>query len=102
MARSQTLTVTAASSIGVSGLLRRAEAGGDIVVERHGEAVAAVIGMDRLNQIRDIEADLRTAALVLTRVATDNGNRTSLDEIIARFGLTRDELVADLALDPDA
>ena len=102
MVPSQTLTVTAASSMGVPGLIRRAESGGDIVVERHGEAVAAVIGMDRINHIREIEADLRTAALVLTCVATDNGNRTSLDEVIARFGLTRDELGADLALDPEA
>lgn len=94
---SHTLTVTAASNMGVSGLIRSAEAGDDIIVERHGEPVAAVIAINRLNDIREIEADLRTAALVLTRGVTDNGNRTSLDDVITSFGFTRSELEVDSA-----
>jgi hypothetical protein len=34
-------------------------------------------------------ADLRDAALVLVRAATDTGARTSLDDVIAAFGFER-------------
>ena len=40
--RERTLSFTAASSRGVAGLVKDAERGEDIIVERHGRAVAAV------------------------------------------------------------
>lgn len=92
----QTLSVTDASARGVSGLVRAAEAGEDLVVERHGKPVAAIISVTRLNELAVLEADLRSAALVLARAATDDGNRTDLDAAIAAFGFDRSELEAEL------
>lgn len=86
------LSVTEASSRGVAGLLRDSEHGTDTVVERHGRPVGAVVSIQHFNEIREIEQDLRSAALVLSRAATDNGHRRDLDDVIAAFGFTRDEL----------
>jgi hypothetical protein len=46
------------------------------------------------------ETDLRSAALVLTRLVTDDGRRTDLDDVIAAFGFDRAELEAELDADP--
>lgn len=45
-------------------------------------------------RIDEATADLRDLALVVTRSATDNGHRTSLDDVIAAFGHTRESLAA--------
>jgi prevent-host-death family protein len=90
------VSVTEAARRGVAGLVRDAEAGQDIVVARRGQPVAAVIGMRRLTQLRELERDLRDVALVLARAATDNGHRTDLDSAIAAFGFARAELEAEL------
>ena len=42
-----------------------------------------------------LAADLRDLALVLSRVATDSGRRTSLDDVIAAYGHTRESLAED-------
>jgi antitoxin (DNA-binding transcriptional repressor) of toxin-antitoxin stability system len=98
----ETLSVTQAAERGVSALVRAAGEGHDVLVERHGRAVAAVVGMQRLAEIAELEADLRTAALVLTRLATDDGRRTDLDDAIAAFGFDRTELEAELDADQAA
>jgi prevent-host-death family protein len=77
----------------------RASEGHDIVVEKHGTPVAAVIGLARFEQLEDLEADLRSAALVLSRLATDNGVRIGLDEVIDSLGFNRAELEAELDAD---
>lgn len=86
------LSVTEASSRGVAGLLRDSERGADTVVERHGRPVGAVVSIQHFSELRELEQDLKSAALVLSRAATDNGHRTDLDDIIAAFGFTREEL----------
>lgn len=86
------LSVSEASSRGVAGLLKDSEQGTDTVVERHGRPVAAVISIQHFGELRELEQDLRSAALVLSRAATDSGHRTDLDEVITAFGFTRDEL----------
>lgn len=96
LAHENALSVTAASERGVSGLLKDAESGRDIVVERHGRPVAAIVGMRRLAELSELEADLRSAALVLSRAATDDGRWTDLDEVIAAFGFERAELESEL------
>jgi hypothetical protein len=53
---------------------------------------AAVVSMQRFAELQALEEDLRDLALVLTRVATDTGRRTSLDDALAAFGTTRAEL----------
>ena len=95
----ESVTVTEASRLGVSDLVRRASEGHDIVVEKHGTPVAAVIGLARFEQLEDLEADLRSAALVLSRLATDNGVRIGLDEVIDSLGFNRAELEAELDAD---
>ncbi|CAN5672829.1 hypothetical protein BH24ACT5_BH24ACT5_03060 [soil metagenome] len=96
LAGERSMSVTAANARGVSGLLEDAEAGADIVVERHGRAVAAIVSMRRLSELTTLEADLRSAALFLARVATDTGERTELDAAIAALGFDRSELEAEL------
>ncbi len=92
----RSMSVTTASIRGVSGLVRDAESGADIVVERHGQAVAAIVSVRRLNELSALEADLRSAALVLARAATDTGQRTDLDDAIVALGFDRAELEAEL------
>jgi prevent-host-death family protein len=94
------LSVTAASARGVAGLLKSAEAGEDIVIARHGEPVAAIVSMTRIHEIRELESDLRDAALLLSRMTTDSGSRTSLDEVIEAFGFSRAELEAQISMEP--
>lgn len=86
------LSVSEASARGVAGLLKDSEHGTDTVVERHGRPVAAVVSIEHFGELRELEQDLRSAALVLGRAATDNGHRRDLDEVIAAFGFTREEL----------
>lgn len=96
--REQSLSVTAAASKGAA-LFRDAEGGHDIIVARRGRPVAAVVGIDRLDALRHLEADLRSASVALTRLLTDDGVRHSLDEVINRLGFDRTELEAELDAD---
>lgn len=93
------ISVTDAAGRGVPGLVREAEEGHDIVVARRGRPVAAVISIGRLERLRDLEADLRSAALVLSRSMADDGTRYELDNVIDSFGFDRAELEAELAAD---
>ncbi len=88
------LSVTQASKRGVAGLVADAEHGHDVVVARRSTPVAAVISIRRLGELQEREEDLRDLALVLSRMATDNGRRTGLDDVLAAFGHTREELEA--------
>ncbi len=92
----RSLSVTEASRRGVSSLLRDAEEGRAAIVERHGRPVAAIVGMRHLAELKELEADLRSATLVLARMATDSGERTSLDELIAGLGFDRTDLEREL------
>ena len=68
MAFPHPVSVTEAAARGVSKLVRDAEAGDDVVVERHGRAVAAVVGMRRLAQIQRLEADLHDSGYSIVDV----------------------------------
>lgn len=91
--------MTDAAARGVAGLIKDAEAGADIIVSRRGKPVAAVISTRQLEQLRSLEGDLRDAAMVIIRAATDTGRRSSLDDAIAAFGFSRAELEAELDAD---
>lgn len=95
----RTVSVSAATGRGVSGLVKDAESGEDIIVERHGRAVAAVISVQHFDELQRVRADLTAAALALARELTDTGNRTDLDDAITAFGFDRAELEAELAAD---
>lgn len=91
-----TLSVTDAGKRGLSRIVADAEAGAAVVVERRGKPAAVVVGMKRIQSILEREDDVRSAVLVLSRAATDSGNRTSLDEVISAFGFDRAELEEEL------
>jgi len=97
----ETLSITDAGKRGVSSLARDAEHGAAFLVERRHQPVAAIIGADRLLEYQEAERDLRDLSLVMVRLATDGGRRTSLDEVFSRFGFDREavqhELDEDLA-----
>lgn len=93
------VSVTEASRRGVAGLVRDAGAGQDVIVSRWGAPVAAVVGVDRLAELEELERDLRSTALVLSRAFTDTGERTSLDDAISALGFDRATLEAELDAD---
>jgi prevent-host-death family protein len=95
----RTLSVTEAAGRGVAGLVKDAERGEDLIVERHGRRVAAVISVERFDEFHRDRADLMAAALILARELDDTGSRTDLDDAIAAFGFDRDELEAELEAD---
>ena len=95
----EVVSVTDAAARGVAGLVREAEEGHEVIVARYGHPVAAVIGMSRFDGLRELERDLRSACLVLARAASDNGARTSLDDVISAFGFDRAQLEAEVDAD---
>jgi prevent-host-death family protein len=95
----RTLSVTAATGRGVAGLVKDAERGEDIIIERHGRAVAAVISVEHFDELHRLRADLNAAALVLARELTDAGSRTDLNDAIVAFGFERADLEAELDAD---
>ena len=84
-----TLSVSDATKRGIAGLARDAETGSSITVERNHRPVAAIIGVNELHRYQEAERDLRDLAVVLIRTATDDGERTSLDDVFSRFGFDR-------------
>jgi len=76
-----------------SGLVADAAAGRAIIISKNNRPTAALVGIDRLQQLEDREENLALLSLAMTRIATDNGNRTDLDDFIAELGLT-DEVAA--------
>ena len=88
------ISVTEASRQGVSKPVNEASEGRRLVVFRNNQPVAAVVDiatMERLQRLEDLEEDLRLAAVALIRMATDSGDRYSLDDVAAEFGVDLDE-----------
>lgn len=88
------VSVTEATQRGVARLVADAEEGSDLVLTRWHRPVAAVVSMGRLAELEEAAADLRDLALVLARVVTDTGRRTSIDDVLEAFGHTRESLDA--------
>jgi antitoxin (DNA-binding transcriptional repressor) of toxin-antitoxin stability system len=89
------ISVTDASNRGVSRLVTDAENGRPQVLVRNNKVVAAVVGLDELARLRnldELESDLRLLAVALVRTVADNGHRYTFDEVLARSGITRAEL----------
>lgn len=96
MSEPNVVSVTEATRRGVAGLVKDAESGGDVIVSRHGNPVAAVVAMAHFQEMAEAISDLREAALILSRAVTDTGDRVGLDEVLAEFGLDRTELQSEL------
>jgi hypothetical protein len=89
MADVDRVSVTEASRRGVARLVADAAHGTEVVVERHGEALAAVVGFERYTELLQLRADLRDLALALGRSADDDGSRHPLDDVVDAFGRAR-------------
>ncbi len=89
---SDLISISDASKLGVSGLIRQAEQGRDRVVLRNNKPVAAVISMERLGQLQELQEELLDISLVAARMFTTSEQRHSLDEVLFQFGYTREQL----------
>jgi prevent-host-death family protein len=89
------ISVSEANKIGISGLVKAAEQGGQRVVIRNGKPVAAVVSIDALQRAEELEERLLDVSLALTRLLTADERRHSLDDVLDRFGYTREELAGD-------
>ena len=95
----QTFSVTEAAERGLPSVIRSASAGTDFIIERHGKPQAVILGIESINKLEELERDLQSAVLVLSRVATDSGNRTGIDEVLEQFGIDPAELRAEVLSD---
>ena len=86
------IAITDANKLGVSGLIREAEAGHDRVLLRNNKAVAAVISMERFDRFQQLEEDLLDISLAAARMLTAGPHRHSLDDVLEQFGYTREQL----------
>ena len=86
------LSISDASKLGVSGLVREAEAGHEQVLLRNNKPVAAIVGIRRLEQLQQLQEDPRDLSLAVARMLTTASRRRSLDEVLAEFGCTREQL----------
>lgn len=89
------ISVSEANKIGISGLVKAAEQGEQRVVIRNGKPVAAVVSIESLQRAEELEERLLDVSLALTRLLTANERRHSLDDVLDRFGFTREELAGD-------
>jgi prevent-host-death family protein len=89
------ISVSEANRIGISALVKAAEEGEQPVVIRNGKPVAAVVSIDALQRAEELEERLLDVSLGLTRLITADERRHSLDDVLDRFGFTREELEGD-------
>jgi antitoxin (DNA-binding transcriptional repressor) of toxin-antitoxin stability system len=85
-------SITDASKAGVSVLVRAAEEGHEQVLLWNNKSVAAVVSIERLAQLQQLQDDLIDVSLVAARMLTAGPERLPLDDVLARFGYTRDQL----------
>jgi prevent-host-death family protein len=86
------ISISEANRLGVSGLVREAEAGNEQVVLRNNKPVAAVVSMKRLEELQQREDDLLDVSLAAARMLTTGERRHSLDDVLAQLGYTREAL----------
>jgi prevent-host-death family protein len=86
------ISITDAARLGISALVREAEAGHEQVVMRNNKPVAAVVSMKRLEQLQQLQDDLLDVSVAAARMLTTGPGRHSLDQVLAHFGYTRDQL----------
>jgi len=81
----ESVSVTEAGRRGVARLVADAAHGAEVVVQRHGAPVAAVVGIERLRELEALRDDVRDLALALARQADDDAQRTSLGDAIGSY-----------------
>ena len=89
------ISISEASKRGVSRLASDAASGREQILMRNNRPVAAVIGIDRLDeldQLQRLEEDMLDIILATARMVSDTGKRYTLDDVLKHFGLTREDL----------
>lgn len=89
------ISISDASKVGISALVKAAEDGEQRVLMRNSKPVAAVVGIDVLERAEELEERLLDVSLALTRLLTADERRHSLDDVLDRLGFTREELEED-------
>lgn len=95
------ISVTDANAKGISKLVNEASNGHEFILIRNNKPAAAIIGIDKLERLQRLEEwedDIKLLTLAVVRSATDTGERVSLEDAAARFGIDLDEPDED---DPD-
>lgn len=88
----EAISITEASARGISKLAAEAAAGRTTILRRRADRIAGIVSYQEILRLGELERDLTDLALVLSRAATDSGERTSLDDVLAAAGLTREQL----------
>lgn len=91
---SDLISISDAAKLGPSGRIRAAQEGHGHVLPCNNKPVAAVVSMDRLEQFQQLAADMADVPLAVARTLTTDPGRHSLDDVLAQFGYTRDQLRA--------
>jgi prevent-host-death family protein len=86
------ISISDASKVGISALVKAAEDGEQRFLMRNSKPVAAVVSIDALERAEELEERLLDVSLALTRLLTADERRHSLDDVLDRFGFTREEL----------
>ena len=73
-------------------LVKQVEHSGQKILFRNNRPVVALIGMERLRRLQEAEDALADVALLTARMLADSGARSSLDDVLKRYGVTREEL----------
>lgn len=63
------------------------------VILKNNQAVAALVGPEQIERLQDLddrEENLRLLSLTLARMATDSGERISLDDLASELGIDED------------
>lgn len=89
------ISISDASKVGISALVKAAEDGEQRVLMRNSKPVAAVVSIDVLERAEELEERLLDVSLALTRLLTADERRHSLDDVLDRLGFTREELEED-------
>jgi prevent-host-death family protein len=88
------ISIADANKLGLAALVREAEEGHDYILVRNNKPAAVVMSAERFEQLQKTLDDLIDFTLAAARTMTSSGRAYTLDEILERFGYTRDELAA--------
>ncbi len=90
------VSVSEANSRGVSKLVAEAEAGREWVILRANKPAAAVIGVSRLQRLRELEereGGMGSIVTAITRMLIEHDKAKDVDEIQKHLGIPDDELI---------
>jgi antitoxin (DNA-binding transcriptional repressor) of toxin-antitoxin stability system len=89
------ISVSEANHRGLSSIVNDAAEGHPKVILRSNKPVAAIVDIATMNKLQELderEDDLRLLGIAIARAATDNGERHTLRDVAARFGIDLDSL----------